>query len=405
MTKPHLFVEPFAGAAAVSLRLIGGRRLQPPVSWMGGKRRHAAHILHMMGLRSGLGTERLVLGDAGPWGWVWPVLLHKPSAALVADRLRSWSEEDPRELWRRLADAPPADAEPDRVAQWLWLQGRAGGGVPVFWIEEELNQGERPTADGKKRKKPGQKGLYPPKLIQHKSNGKTTAAMQKGLRLPQLMQGDHNGRMSRVGPNRDPKGSGGLVDIVGFADRLELLAETVATWLALQSAGALGKPVRLEGGAWKHCGYAHLSETSREKGFKARLNPASIADKVDGLPAPAVSVYHGNAGELLRELGEQLNGAHVYMDPPYKGCTGYGWDCAREQVLELATFASDAGAIVALSEAVPLADELGPGWESQDITSLGRVSAKPEWVTINRPAQARVAIQTELWSNTGATDQ
>ena len=36
-----LWSEPFAAAAAVALQVIGGRRCEPPVSWMGGKRRLA----------------------------------------------------------------------------------------------------------------------------------------------------------------------------------------------------------------------------------------------------------------------------------------------------------------------------------------------------------------------------
>ena len=40
----YTWVEPFAGAAAVALRLVGGKHLLPPVAWMGGKRRYARAI-------------------------------------------------------------------------------------------------------------------------------------------------------------------------------------------------------------------------------------------------------------------------------------------------------------------------------------------------------------------------
>lgn len=71
----YLWAEPFAGAAAVALRLVGGRALIPPVSWMGGKRRLARDIANVMGVPSGR-PSRVLLADAGPpyvgctgYGW------------------------------------------------------------------------------------------------------------------------------------------------------------------------------------------------------------------------------------------------------------------------------------------------------------------------------------------------
>jgi hypothetical protein len=46
-------VELCAGAAACSLYALGGRRLVPLVSWMGGKRRLAPAILDALGVDRG----------------------------------------------------------------------------------------------------------------------------------------------------------------------------------------------------------------------------------------------------------------------------------------------------------------------------------------------------------------
>jgi 16S rRNA G966 N2-methylase RsmD len=52
-------------------------------------------------------------------------------------------------------------------------------------------------------------------------------------------------------------------------------------------------------------------------------------------------------------------GAVVYIDPPYQNTTGYAHDLPRADVLDLAQRWNEAGATVAVSEAVPL--DL-PGW-------------------------------------------
>lgn len=382
--RPRLFVEPCAGAAAVTLRLLGGPGLQPPVSWMGGKRRHASHILGAMGLRSGLGADQVLLVDPGPWGWVWPQLLNPESNARVVATVRSWAGEHPVALWDRLAALDPFEDLSERAAQWLWLQARAGGGVPVFWRERRLTQGERETATSEQRKQPGQCGVrgttleevrealckergdmpgvlekpWVSGLRQKTSRGTETSAMQNG---PRLMQGSAGRRPPQPAGQRNralfafdgrnslreagqkasgrgggPIGGGGKVDIAGFADDLEAL-------------GGLGR-VQV----------AH--------------------SKAEGLDWPSI-IQPGDV---------------VYLDPPYVGCTGYGWDCERQAVLELARELTELGAVVGISEAEGLAAELGDGWEDQDITPLGTSRSKPEFLSLNRPAQARVSVQLGL---------
>lgn len=284
--RPSLFTEDCAGAAAVTLRLLGGPRLDPPVSWMGGKRRHASTILAMMGLRSGLGADRVLLCDPGPWGWAWPVLLDPDGCRAVAAIVRGWAGRDPRQLWTELRDAgPPED-----------------------------------------------------------------------------------------------------------------LQERVAAWLVLQIGNALGKPVEAGGTRWKTSGYAHLSHAARAAGFTERLHPGLVAERIASLEGvrASVTVHHGSALDTLTDTLPP--NTYCYLDPPYRGRTGYGWDMPREQVVELARSRSDAGAFVMVSEAEPVEELTALGWEAHEITAAGRCGAGPEWVTSNRPVRARVAVQVGLFA-------
>lgn len=146
----YTFVEPFAGAAALSLRLVGGRNLIPPVSWMGGKRRLARDILGAMGVPLRTKPRRVVLCDAGPWGLVWPLIFDRGRSQKVAGWLRRWDDEGlhARDLWNRLVSDAPYDDPCKRAAQWLWLQARSASGVPVWWsgswrMGDKSKQGHR----------------------------------------------------------------------------------------------------------------------------------------------------------------------------------------------------------------------------------------------------------------------
>ena len=107
------------------------------------------------------------------------------------------------------------------------------------------------------------------------------------------------------------------------------------------------------------------------------VNPATIAGRVEALAGAFASV------EWSIQRGDASNlepcPAFAYLDPPYVGCTGYGWDCPRELVVALAERWLAAGAVVAISEAEPIAIE---GWHHLDLTLPG---GKPEWLTVSRP--------------------
>jgi hypothetical protein len=198
------WVEPFAGAAACALRLVGGRGLTPAVSWMGSKRRLAGDILGAMGVPAGR-PSRVLLGDAGPWGWVWPLLLKPENSARVAAVLRSWAGEHHRALWDRLFAEPPREDLHERAAQWLWLQSRAASGVPMWW-SEWLDGGrgrwEQGSGEGRPPQPAGQRGTWRMGEEQRKSRRGDRGASQKGT-------------------SRDV---GGMSDPRTIADRLDAIA-------------------------------------------------------------------------------------------------------------------------------------------------------------------------------------
>lgn len=317
------WVEPFAGAAAVALRLMGGRHLVPPCAWMGGKRRYARAILDAMGVPEGR-PGLVVLNDAGPWGWVWQQVFDQGQRERLCALLRSWADEHPRELWQRLVSDDPYEEPAERAAQWLWLQARSASGIPIWW------DGWR-FADAK---------------------GRHASDRGEDMRSP-----GHRAMRERW-VSTSPQQAGGVRDAKH--------AEDTRGW---RSGGA------------------------REACQKGLANTATIAERIEDIARCAeltkVLVYN-SAAEGLEPAG-----GFVYLDPPYVGATGYGWDCPREAVVSMAQAAHGRGSVVAVSEAEPLT-ELS-GWHHVELTLPGERS-KPEWLTLNRKPARMPEKQGELFA-------
>lgn len=343
MTRSIHFVELCAGAAAVSLRLLGGPRATPIVSWMGGKRRQASGILAAMGLRPAQGG-RVLMVDAGPWGWVWRVL--RDDGDRVAEVLRGWEGSDPRALWEDLASKPPAEDIAERTAGWLWLQARSASGVPVWWGPEREESGWRMGEEPKKAKR------------------RTRTASQCG---GGYRSADHDtGRTVRAGQT-------------GHSQR----------WVASDGRG-VERPAGQKG---RERRWGSGDRQSKGVGFAAEggiIHPATIADRIDAVRPllQSVEIHHGDVAEV-----KPHGGAFVYVDPPYVGCTGYGWDLVRERVLAVARRWAEAGSVVAVSETVRLDLE---GWHHVDLTPLGRSNARPEWLTMSQAPVVVPAVQLEF---------
>ncbi len=126
-----------------------------------------------------------------------------------------------------------------------------------------------------------------------------------------------------------------------------------------------------------------------------------VAAKVDAVgtnlvPPPFQAVWQGPIQGV--QLPPSLEDWIIYLDPPYYGdgtrkITGYPYGtCLREDVLRLALEWSQRGALVAISECVPLPLD---GWHHVDITSERRSmkrtfsTQQAEWITMNRPPRQK----------------
>lgn len=135
-------VELCCGTAAVSLRALAGRPITTLTGYMGNKRRWSTQLAELLGFGSTV-PDRVVLVDAGPWGDVWAVLRDRERRHAVAAVLRGW-EGDPHRLWQDLVVRPPPADDAQRIAQYLWLQARSAGTIPIWWAPER-RRWESPT--------------------------------------------------------------------------------------------------------------------------------------------------------------------------------------------------------------------------------------------------------------------
>lgn len=323
-----IYVEPFAGAAAVWLATLRPG-LVPPTAWIGGKRRLAERILWTLGVGPG-SRPPAVLNDGSWWGWMWPLLLG-PRGPEVCARLRSWEGEEARALWFRLRDAGPQEDPVEHAASLLWLQARAASGVPVWWEQDDLRQ--RAHVDDV-----------------------TSAASQSGHNLVQWTATRIDGAGQRDAAPACAKGY-----IGGPAGPARLLA-----------FGGTGSVA--------DAGHKQLRSTAGRAG--GIVHPESVARRIEAIRADAcgvsVEVHAQDAEDFAEKWAPRLRAAAVvYMDPPYIGCAGYPMACSRESVLRQAETWARQGARVAVSEAVSLAGDLGSGWRSVSLVG-GR---KQEWLT------------------------
>lgn len=285
-------VELCAGTASVSLRALVGRPVPPITGYMGSKRRWAGVIAEALGY----GTTRpdhVVLVDAGPWGDVWTHLRRAEVRREVAAQFAVvWRDREPHELWAELVRLPPPADDALRVAQYLWLQARSAGTIPIWWSTAR-ERWESPT--GSRTEKA------------HERGGMAAGKRATGERLD--------------GPAYEAGGSRAL----GRGHQKD-------AHLGASNAGARGKPTH--------------------RGCRGVQYPATIATRVralDAVPWERVEVIAGD----LRALAP-IPGADAYFDPPYLHCPRYAATCPRADVLEVSVAWRDAAARVLVSEGEPL---------------------------------------------------
>lgn len=86
-----IFVEPFCGMAAVSLKLIGNNETRAPVARHGSKTGYAISILAALGLSPGMRDVHLILNDVDPFIYnLWSQLKDYRVRDKVVEILESW---------------------------------------------------------------------------------------------------------------------------------------------------------------------------------------------------------------------------------------------------------------------------------------------------------------------------
>lgn len=432
MKSVRAFCEIPAGLASVSLALQGGKYCKPPVSRQGAKTGYVIPILDAMGLRPGQGAQSYLFCEADPdvrnllIAYTQPALLRA-----VAEVLRGWKDEEPRALWTRLRDerrarkaALPLDQS---VAEWMFLHhgsfsgkdiekgmGRPQGGVP---------DGERPNGlwtsairpsldivhDAAERLATGPG--WPPVAVT--SSAPSVEEVAGWLTLCAWTRGNRT-IGSYMGPDRPsachPPGWTACITGEGIAKRADALAaqherpDSAGPWprtcitsrapTAEEVAGWVYVVGRSIGGR-DGSGFVETEETGgaarglRTEGFGARVDRLAEVSSRPTEPTPGVD----------------LEGCICYLDPPYQGTTGYIADMPRAEVVRLATSYAAAGALVVVSEAVPIPELTALGWDAVDIArerrgqrrTFSADGGKNEWLTMSKPPINRPAQQVGMF--------
>ena len=390
VTGPALFVELCAGLGSVSLRLQGGPHCRPPVSRMGNKAGYAEAILHVLGLRAGQG--------AGAFLWCEPddgcraLLQAYPQPDILreaAEIIRSWADEDPRELWERLrAEGPIRGADGGEVARWSWVQGHGScdGRLAAQYLHPEGNEA-------------GQWKAPPRDWLATRLDSIAASEVARWARIVT------SNRLINVEPETwTNTGEGGSTHGgEAFATGAEELARgmegvsprEVARWSQVVSANELiplGSDLRNTGAGGSTC-------ADPRHGF--HTTAAVLSDRMAGRGLsswPPVTVTDDG-----RKLFKVPEGAIVYIDPPYQGTTGYGADLGRDEVVTLARSWARRGAVVCISEAEPIPELVEDGWHNVEITRCRKGQKRTfskqqrEFLTLNRAPAWRPAEQQTLF--------
>lgn len=342
------FVELCAGTASVSLWALARR--EPLTGYMGSKRRWAPLLVDALGVRD---PDRVVVVDGGMWGETWRTLSTAEGRAATCVALQDLDrlvlECGLAAVWASLLVPPhslPTTGE--RAAQYLWLQARSAGTIPIWW-NGSAGRWESPTGS------------------------RTERAHQRG-------------RLGREAGIREP---GEPVHAAGLEPEVDADGGRLVYRPAEAGSRKLGNPHtkrndldEVRGGSDARNRQKQLPGEGRSRGIQ---RPATIARRIralDAIPWDRVQVVVGDVRDV-----EPIREAVVYCDPPYLRCPRYERLFPRRDVLGVAQRWADHGARVAVSEAEVLPLE---GWHA-----LRLDGPKPEFVTSNTPL--RVPVQLPLF--------
>lgn len=397
--KPRLLCEFPAGLAAFSLYLHGGKHCRPPISRQGSKAGYAEVLAATLGLRAGAGADCYWWAEADDD--VRALLRAYPDAAMlrrIAEIIRGWADEEPRALWERLRaerKARVAVSVEEGVGGWLTVAAGSLGGV---W-------GHGPTKF--------EEWGHNPKTGERFPGNPATALPDACHRLAEYAVIASANRLINVaGPDLVNTGAGGTTfggaefctPAREVGERFEGMAREVAGF-----AFVAGNSWRGQGEHWRDPSddviAAGINVCRSAGGLAADLERAASA-----WPPVRITPRIPTAAEVAEALGTpgDLEGVVVYMDPPYVGTTGYTANLSRAEVVAHAIDFDRMGAVVCVSEAVPVEELTALGWYSADIgagrkgqrRTFARVAT--EALTMNREPQHRVAVQAALFGMGGA---
>ncbi len=358
---------------------------------MGSKVGYAEPILWAMGLRSGIGCDALLLNDPGPWSRVWRILTTPAGCKAVAAIIRGWIGEDARALWERLRAEAVPDDEGEAAARRLTMAAmahRAGqpesgiGPVENMWRQYDQVP---PVLD---------RLSFPPTTVLDLDAADLhpdfAAKYMTLLASNRLINADWiDGKWQNTGQGGTTHGGD---EFATSADVLAKRVEDVAAWVFLHH------------GSFQHKGPEHGIGRPQGKaagdGFGAVQPSAVVASNgLDALPPIAAAVSNLPAQDI-HPIPPLPPNTYVYIDPPYRGTTGYAHKFPRDDVIEVAKRWSEAGAVVCVSEAEPLV--FGSGWWCLDITSVREGQKRTfsrqqdEWLTMNQKPAWIPEQQTDL---------
>lgn len=330
-------VELCCGTASVSLAALAGEPVEPLTGFMGSKRRWSGLICSRLGFSTFDRPDHVVLVDAGPWGDVWSVLRERGARLDVSALLRSWSGEDASALWKRLVSVAPFEDGPTRVAQYLWLQARSAGTIPVWWSPER-SRWESPTGSrteaahsrggaGLAGRETGSGVDAREELRRAEGNRKLGLAHQKNG-FPKGHPMHRVGRPAQKGLGAPVEGARNLVGgprALGPAyEAGGLHRKRVHRELALAVQDDAGEAVQAPS----------VSGGSLKAGCRGIQYPGTIArriDALDAIPWERVEVIHDRVENV-----EPIPGARVYFDPPYDNAPRYAVLFPRSAVVATA---------------------------------------------------------------------
>lgn len=362
---------------------------------MGNKAGYSGAILGALGLQSGSGADAYVWAEADQD--VAALLRAYPNPQMlrrIAEIIRGWADEEPRALWERLrAERKARGARVDE-----------GGSAARMWVQRRtVEPGERfrpPTRPTTETSHGGTEYLPsdPADACHRLAEYATIAASNRLINVAD----DGTGDLRNTGKGGTTFGG------AEFATPPEEVAgrfEEVAGWVVSATwAYRKGEP---ESG-YNDAAVKMRPATATGHGSRGRTaaDEANLVDRatVGGWPPVLVLPTIPEAADLAAMLGTpgDLEGVVVYSDPDYRGTTGYKATC-RDIVPGIMLGYAAMGAIVCVSEAVPIEELTAHGWHATEITG-GRKGQKrtfarvaTEWLTMNREPAHRVAVQRSLF--------